>query len=131
MKRARKKFKPLNLTPATKGSGLRDVSQKHDYYLGLGLSAEIANSKSPGKNYRTCPVPTISYFEEVSSASAKGPRQCNFWVLMPISAPKPNSAPSVKRVEAFQYTAAESTPRRNLRAFTSSLVTMESECFVE
>jgi len=52
--------------------------------------------------YRTWPVPTISYFEEVSSASAKGPRQCNFCVLMPISAPKPNSPPSVKRVDAFQ-----------------------------
>src|SRR5438270_3833634 len=51
---------------------------------------------------RIWPVPTISYFEDVSSASAKGPRQWSFWVLMPISAPKPNSAPSVKRVEAFQ-----------------------------
>src|SRR5260370_14813367 len=80
---------------------------------------------------RTCPVPTISYFEEVSSASAKGPRQCNFWVLMPISAPKPNSAPSVNRVEAFQYTAAESTPARNLRPLVSSRVMIASECFVE
>lgn len=52
--------------------------------------------------YLTCPVPTISYFDEVSSASAKGPRQWSFCVLMPISAPKPNSPPSVKRVDAFQ-----------------------------
>ena len=27
---------------------------------------------------------------------------CSFWVEMPISAPRPNSPPSVKRVEAFQ-----------------------------
>src|ERR1022692_651729 len=54
--------------------------------------------------HRTCPVPTISYFEEVSSANANGPQQCSFWVLMPISAPMPNSPPSVKRVEAFQWT---------------------------
>jgi len=52
--------------------------------------------------YRTCPFPTTSNLVEVSSASAKGPRQCSFWVLIPISAPKPNSAPSEKRVEAFQ-----------------------------
>src|SRR2546429_6056978 len=58
---------------------------------------------------RTCPLPMTSYFVEVNSARANGPRQCNFWVLIPISAPKPNSAPSEKRVEAFQYTAAEST----------------------
>jgi hypothetical protein len=57
----------------------------------------------------TCPFPITSYLVEVSSASANGPRQCSFWVLMPISAPKPNSPPSEKRVEAFQYTAAEST----------------------
>ena len=35
-----------------------------------------------------------------------GPRACSFWVEMPISAPRPNSPPSVKRVEAFTYTAA-------------------------
>ncbi len=74
------------------------MSVNHDRYLrGRHLRAEAFCG-----NYRTCPVPTISYFEEVSSASAKGPRQWSFWVLMPISAPKPNSAPSVKRVEAFQ-----------------------------
>ena len=30
-----------------------------------------------------------------------GPRACVFWVEIPISAPKPNSPPSVKRVEAL------------------------------
>ena len=54
------------------------------------------------RHCRICPDPTIWYFTEVSSDKAKGPRQWSFWVLMPISAPKPNSPPSVKRVEAFQ-----------------------------
>ena len=52
--------------------------------------------------FRIWPVPMISYLVEVSSFRAKGPRQWSFWVLIPISAPKPNSAPSVNRVEAFQ-----------------------------
>ena len=38
-----------------------------------------------------------------------GPRAWSFWVLMPISAPKPNSSPSTKRVEALTRTAAAST----------------------
>src|SRR5580704_4551058 len=70
--------------------------------------------------FLTWPFPITSYFVEVSSARAKGPRQCNFCVLTPISAPKPNSPPSEKRVEAFQYTAAESTWRRKRRACSSS-----------
>ena len=37
-----------------------------------------------------------------------GPRAWSFCVEMPISAPKPNSPPSVKRVEAFTMIAAES-----------------------
>ena len=37
----------------------------------------------------------------VSAVSPMGPRACSFWVEMPISAPKPNSNPSVKRVEAL------------------------------
>jgi len=35
MKRARKKFKPLKITPG-RGSGLSDVSENHDYYFALG-----------------------------------------------------------------------------------------------
>ena len=46
------------------------------------------------------------YFVLVSSGRPIGPRACSFWVLMPISAPNPNSAPSVKRVEALIITAA-------------------------
>ena len=49
-----------------------------------------------------------TYFEEVISGSPIGPRACSFWVEMPISAPKPNSPPSVKRVLALTMTAAES-----------------------
>src|SRR5580704_17573239 len=115
----------LNSTLAPQVSQERPlVSDSLEY---LSWQETLRAKRRQTLSYRTCPVPTISYFDEVSSASAKGPRQCNFWVLMPISAPKPNSVPSVKRVEAFQYTAAESTPRKNLRAFASSCVTMESE----
>ncbi len=49
----------------------------------------------------TCPLPYTIYFKEVSSFNPIGPLACNFCVLIPISAPKPNSNPSVKRVEAF------------------------------
>jgi hypothetical protein len=49
MKRARRKFKPLKITPARRGSGLSDVSENHDYYLSVGLSGEIDNSKLQGR----------------------------------------------------------------------------------
>jgi UDP-glucuronate decarboxylase len=56
---------------------------------------------------------TESYWGNVNPI---GPRACSFCVLMPISAPKPNSLPSVKRVDAFTYTAAASTRSRNFSA---------------
>ena len=59
-----------------------------------------------------------------------GPRAWSFWVEMPISAPSPNSKPSVKRVEALWYTAAASTPSRNFAAVPPFSVTMHSECRV-
>ena len=51
------------------------------------------------------------YLTVVSSRRPIGPRACSFWVLMPISAPKPNSSPSVNRVDALTTTAAASTSR--------------------
>ena len=48
----------------------------------------------------------------VSSGRAIGPRAWSFWVEMPISAPNPNSPPSVKRVLALTMTAAASTSAR-------------------
>ena len=53
-----------------------------------------------------------------------GPRAPSFWVEMPISQPKPNSPPSVKRVEAFTYTAALSTAVQKACAAASSPVMM-------
>ncbi len=47
------------------------------------------------------PVPLRMYFVEQSSFRPTGPRAWSFCVEMPISQPKPNSPPSVKRVEAF------------------------------
>ena len=50
---------------------------------------------------RTCPLPRTIYFVVVKAVSPIGPRTCSFCVDMPISAPKPNSSPSVKRVDAL------------------------------
>ena len=50
---------------------------------------------------RICPLPKIKYFVEVKAGKPIGPRACNFCVLIPISAPYPNSKPSVKRVDAL------------------------------
>ncbi len=46
-------------------------------------------------------MPSTTYLAVVSSRRPIGPRACSFWVEMPISAPKPNSSPSTKRVDAF------------------------------
>ena len=66
------------------------------------------------------------YFVEVSSGSPMGPRACSFWVEMPISAPKPNWPPSVKRVEALTATVVESTSWVKRRAAACEVVTMAS-----
>ena len=58
----------------------------------------------------------MTYLTQVSSARPIGPRACSFWVEMPISAPNPNSPPSVKRVDALTMTAAESTRAVKYRA---------------
>jgi hypothetical protein len=57
-----------------------------------------------------------------SSRRPIGPRACSFCVEFPISAPIPNWPPSVKRVEAFTYTQAASTPSWNARALAVSRV---------
>ena len=49
-----------------------------------------------------CPLPSMKNFVVVSCWALIGPLACSFWVLIPISAPRPNWLPSVKRVEAFQ-----------------------------
>ncbi len=63
-----------------------------------------------------------------SSLSPIGPRAWSFCVELPISAPIPNSPPSVKRVEALTYTQAASTPSWNSRAPAVSFVRIASEC---
>lgn len=84
------------------GAPSAPCSPHHPVVLWSDDEASTASSIINTAYYLIWPVPTITYFDEVSSASAKGPRQWSFWVLMPISAPIPNSPPSVKRVEAFQ-----------------------------
>ena len=71
-------------------------------------------------------APVTTYFVEVISGSPIGPRACSFWVEIPISAPKPNSPPSVNRVLAFTMTAAESTAAVNRRAASREPVTIAS-----
>src|SRR3954463_13625948 len=83
----------------------------------------------PDPHYaRIWPEPSTTYLYVQSSRSPIGPRACSFWVEFPISAPIPNSPPSVKRVEALTYTHAASTPSWNARAEAVSRVTMASEC---
>ena len=60
-----------------------------------------------------------------------GPRAWSFWVEIPISHPRPNSPPSVNRVDTFQYTAALSTSAMNASAVSRQSVTMQSLCPVE
>ena len=67
----------------------------------------------------------------VSSSSPIGPLAWSLSVEIPISAPMPNSPPSVKRVETLWYTHAESTSLRNSAARSASFVTMHSEWWDE
>ena len=50
---------------------------------------------------RMWPSPSTRYLNVHSSRSPIGPRAWSFWVEFPISAPIPNSPPSVNRVEAL------------------------------
>ena len=61
----------------------------------------------------TCPFPYIINFVVVKASKPIGPLACSFCVLIPISAPNPNSKPSVNLVEALTYTAAESISFKN------------------
>ena len=63
----------------------------------------------------------------VISSSAIGPRGPSFWVEMPISAQRPNWAPSVKLVGALTYTQAASICAWNCWAAAGFSVTMHSE----
>ena len=61
---------------------------------------------------RSSPWPSTTHFSEVRPSRPTGPRACSLSVEMPISAPRPYSKPSAKRVEALTMTLAESTSRR-------------------
>ena len=62
------------------------------------------------------PAPSTRYLNVHSSRRPIGPRAWSFCVELPISAPIPNSPPSVNRVEALTYTQAASTPSWKARA---------------
>src|SRR5690554_2317827 len=75
-----------------------------------------------------CPSPNTTYFSLVSPSSPTGPRACSLSVEMPISAPRPYSKPSAKRVEALTITELESTSVRKRRAVVKFSVMMLSVC---
>src|SRR6478609_2267378 len=83
---------------------------------------------APPLRHLTWPSPTTTYLLDVISGSPMGPRACSFWVEIPISAPKPNSPPSVNRVEALTRTDAESTSATKRWAARTDSVTIASEC---
>ena len=99
---------PQALPGAPRSAAVPASPSEPDCRVQGSIQAVFANPRSrrhAGRNLNhllTCPFPITSYLVEVSSANANGPRQCSFCVLTPISAPKPNSPPSVKRVDAFQ-----------------------------
>src|SRR5690606_36189896 len=73
---------------------------------------------------RTCPSPNTTYFSLVRPSRPTGPRACSLSVEMPISAPRPYSKPSAKRVEALTITELESTSVRKRRASVKFSVMM-------
>ena len=101
--------------------------------LKIGMIAETApNPKVSRSSLTGCGRPPVTtYLVEVISGRPIGPRACSFWVEIPISAPKPNSPPSVNRVEALTRTAAESTAATKRCALVCESVTIASECAEE
>src|SRR5579863_9147892 len=100
-------------------------------FAGANHVGEVRRVEGPaedadGRQLRTCPSPSTRYLAAHSSRRPIGPRACSFWVELPISAPMPNSPPSVKRVEAFTYTQAASTSDWKRRAASLSPVTIAS-----
>src|SRR5690606_27032927 len=65
---------------------------------------------------RISPLPNTIHFWLVRPSSPTGPRAWILSVEMPISAPRPYSKPSAKRVEALTITELESTSVRKRRA---------------
>ncbi len=61
---------------------------------------------------RIWPSPKTTNFSAVSSRAPIGPKAWSLVVEMPISAPRPSSKPSAKRVEALTSTVDEFTSRR-------------------
>src|SRR5690606_42015562 len=56
----------------------------------LGTPAILARPSRPGAQARTCPSPSTTHVDVVSSARPIGPRACSFCVEIPISAPRPS-----------------------------------------
>ena len=79
---------------------------------------ESSPEKADFFHRRICPEPETMNFKVVRSSTPMGPNECSLVVLIPISAPRPSSKPSLNRVEAFTSTVEEGTSRKKpLRIF--------------
>ena len=121
--------KPMMVTAATVRMKVMTVAGvRNRSVAGSAQTSSVSGStrSARGGAQRTCPSPVTTYLLDVISGSPSGPRACSFWVEMPISAPNPNSPPSVKRVEALTMTAAASTSATKRRAAACDPVTIAS-----
>ena len=69
----------------------------------------MANRRVPPITIRNAQILFKNFGGRPDKYHPKGGDNRSFCVLIPISAPRPNWAPSVKLVGAFQYTQAAST----------------------
>lgn len=70
--------------------------------------AQYSQSNRFFLHFLICPFPSMTILCWLIPSNPLVRRTCNFCVEMPISPPSPIMNPSVKRVDAFQYTAAAS-----------------------
>src|SRR5690606_14947289 len=109
---------------------LTSHNRESDHILQRDINGKNVTTCAPPRRPRCQPLrwpsPVTTYLVDVSSGSPIGPRAWSFCVEMPISAPNPNSSPSVKRVEAFTITAAESTSATKRFAAGWDVVTIAS-----
>src|SRR5450830_291024 len=100
---------------AGSGRGLRLHGQVDENDV-KGFNPEHGGPRGSLVYARTSPWPNTTYFKEVKPSRPTGTRACSLSLEMPISAPRPYSKPSAKRVEALTMTEAESTSRRKRMA---------------
>ena len=99
---------------------LEYATKEKDYILGklpipkinLEIKGRHVLVVTRGSNYKSDLNAIKSYLREVRPSKPTGPRACNLSLEIPISAPRPYSKPSAKRVLALTITLALSTSRK-------------------